>query len=97
MRVCDRPCVRPGESGLEDSGDRGFVRGHQPQNYSNVFYNKFTELAQQYSDNAFDFQLFPSMQLGDEQETVRGLQLGTIHISNVATNNYTPSPRPAAG
>lgn len=61
-----------------------------PQNYSNVFYNKFVELAQQYSNNAFDFQLFPSMQLGDEQETVRGVQLGTIHIANVATNNYSP-------
>ncbi|MFR0876392.1 MAG: hypothetical protein ACLSHC_18785 [Bilophila wadsworthia] len=30
-----------------------------PQNYTNVFYNKFIELAQQYSDNAFDFQFFP--------------------------------------
>ncbi|MEI3478007.1 MAG: TRAP transporter substrate-binding protein [Bilophila sp.] len=48
------------------------------------------ELAQQYSDNAFDFQFFPSMQLADEQETVRGIQLGTIHISNLATNNYAP-------
>jgi len=61
-----------------------------PQNYTNVFYNKFIELAQQYSDNAFDFQFFPSMQLGDEQETVRGIQLGTIHIANLATNNYAP-------
>ena len=61
-----------------------------PQNYTNVFYNKFIELAQQYSDNAFDFQFFPSVQLGDEQETVRGIQLGTIHIANLATNNYAP-------
>ena len=60
------------------------------QNYTNIFYNKFVELAQKYSDNAFNFQFFPSMQLGDEQETVRGLQLGTIHITNVATNNYAP-------
>lgn len=41
------------------------------QNYMNVTYKKLVELAQKYSDNAFDFQLFPSMQLGDEQETVR--------------------------
>ena len=60
------------------------------QNYTNIFYNKFVELAQKYSDNAFNFQFFPSMQLGDEQETVRGLQLGTIHITNVATTNYAP-------
>ena len=50
------------------------------QNYMNVTYKKLVELAQKYSDNAFDFQLFPSMQLGDEQETVRGIQLGTIHM-----------------
>ncbi len=61
-----------------------------PQNYSNVFYNKFTELVQKYSNDAFDFKLFPSMQLGDEQETVRGLQLGTINISFLATNNFAP-------
>ena len=60
------------------------------QNYMNVTYKKLVELAQKYSDNAFDFQLFPSMQLGDEQETVRGIQLGTIHIANLATNNYAP-------
>ena len=61
-----------------------------PQNYTNVFDNKFIELAQQYSDNAFDFQFFPSMQLGDEQETVRALQLGTLQMSMLATNNYAP-------
>ena len=51
------------------------------QNYMNVTYKKLVELAQKYSDNAFDFQLFPSMQLGDEQETVRALQLR--HASDV--------------
>ncbi len=60
------------------------------QNYMNVTYKKLVELAQQYSDNAFEFQLFPSMQLGDEQETVRAMQLGTIQISMLATNNYAP-------
>ena len=60
------------------------------QNYMNVTYKKLVELAQKYSDNAFDFQLFPSMQLGDEQETVRALQLGTLQMSMLATNNYAP-------
>ena len=60
------------------------------QNYMNVTYKKLVELAQKYSDNAFEFQLFPSMQLGDEQETVRAMQLGTIQISMLATNNYAP-------
>ena len=61
-----------------------------PKNYPNVWYYKFVELAQKYSDNAFDFQLFPSMQLGNEQESVRGLLLGTINIANLATNNFSP-------
>ena len=60
------------------------------QNYMNVTYKKLVELDQKYSDNAFDFQLFPSMQLGDEQETVRALQLGTLQMSMLATNNYAP-------
>lgn len=62
----------------------------QENNYGIITYHKFVELAQKYSDNAFDFQLFPSMQLGDEQETVRGLQLGTIHMTFLATNNFAP-------
>ena len=60
------------------------------QNYMNVTYKKLVELAQKYSDNAFDCALFPSMQLGDEQETVRALQLGTLQMSMLATNNYAP-------
>ena len=61
-----------------------------PNNYTNIFYNEFVKRAQQYSDNAFDFQLFPSGQLGDEIETVRGLLLGTINITMAATNNFAP-------
>lgn len=60
------------------------------QNYMNVTYNKMVELAQKYSDNAFDFQIFPSMQLGDEQEAVRAMQLGTVQLVMLATNNYSP-------
>ena len=60
------------------------------QNYMNVTYKKLVELAQKYSGDAFEFQLFPSMQLGDEQETVRAMQLGTIQVSMLATNNYAP-------
>ena len=51
------------------------------QNYINVTYKKFVELAQQYSDNAFDFQLFPSMQLGDEIATVRAAHGNSAHHS----------------
>ncbi len=58
--------------------------------YVNIAYKKFVELAQKYSNNAFDFQFFPSMQLGDEQATVRAVQLGTIQMTNIATNNYAP-------
>jgi tripartite ATP-independent transporter DctP family solute receptor len=61
-----------------------------PQNYCYLAYEKMVELANKYSDDAFDFQLYPSMQLGDEQETVRALQLGTVNISILATNNFAP-------
>lgn len=60
------------------------------QNFNNLTFYKLKELAQKYSDNAFDFQLFPGMQLGDELETVRGIQLGTIQMAMLATNNYAP-------
>ena len=60
------------------------------QNFNNLTFFKLKELAQKYSDNAFDFQLFPGMQLGDELETVRGIQLGTIQMAMLATNNYAP-------
>ncbi|MDL2266473.1 TRAP transporter substrate-binding protein [Desulfovibrio sp. OttesenSCG-928-G15] len=59
-----------------------------PENYVNITMQKLMELANQYSDNEFDFKVYPSMQLGDEQETVRAMQLGTINISLVATNNF---------
>ena len=60
------------------------------ESYAYITYLKFVELAQKYSDNAFDFQLYPSMQLGDEIATVRAAQLGTVHITSLATNNYAP-------
>ena len=59
-----------------------------PENYVNITMKELTERANKYADNEFDFQIYPSMQLGDEQETVRAMQLGTINISLVATNNY---------
>ena len=66
------------------------------QNYMNVTYKKLVELAQKYSDNAFDFQLFPSMPLGDEQETVRALQLGTLQMLSLIHILTMPSSRPAS-
>lgn len=60
------------------------------QNYMDVTCKKLVGLTQKYSNNAFDFQLFPSTQLGDEQETVRALRPGTFQMSMLATNNYAP-------
>ena len=58
------------------------------KSYVVITWNRLAELANKYSDNSFEFKVFPSMQLGDEQETVRGLQQGTIQISTLATNNF---------
>ena len=64
--------------------------GTSEQNYVNVTYAKFVELAQKYSDDAFEFQLYPDMRLGDEQKTVRELQRGEIQMSLLATTNFMP-------
>lgn len=64
--------------------------GTSEQNYVNVTYGKLVELAQKYSGDAFDFQLYPDMRLGDEQKTVRALQHGDIQMSVLATNNFMP-------
>lgn len=59
-----------------------------PGSYSNIAMNEMIKRANQYSDNAFEFQIYYSSQLGDEQESVRAMQLGTINISVLATNNF---------
>ncbi len=68
-----------------------------PQNYTNVFYNKFIELAQQYSDNAFDFQFFPVCSLA----TNRKLSAASSSAPSTSpTSPPTTMPRsrlPAAG
>ncbi|MCQ2445182.1 MAG: TRAP transporter substrate-binding protein, partial [Mailhella sp.] len=61
-----------------------------PGNYTKIFYKEFVRLAAKYSDDEFNFELFHSGQLGDEVETVRGMLLGTINITMVATNNFAP-------
>ena len=59
-----------------------------PGSYVNIAMNEMIKRANEYSDNAFEFQVYYSSQLGDEQETVRAMQLGTINISVLATNNF---------
>lgn len=59
-----------------------------PKNYVSLTYYKMAELANQYSDGAFDFKLFPNSQLGDEVETMRAMQMGTVNIAVAASNNY---------
>lgn len=64
--------------------------GTDERNYVNVTYGKLIELAQRYSDGAFEFRLYPDMRLGDEQKTVRALRNGEIQMSVLATNNFMP-------
>lgn len=57
---------------------------------------KFKELAEEYSDGRIEVQLFPSNQLGSEQEAFQGARIGTLEMTDGAVNNLTPFA-PAVG
>jgi tripartite ATP-independent transporter DctP family solute receptor len=51
---------------------------------------KFEELAEKYTDGRVDVQIFPSNQLGSEQEVAQGLRLGVIEAEVLYTGNLVP-------
>ncbi|MGD8446645.1 MAG: TRAP transporter substrate-binding protein DctP, partial [Desulfobacterales bacterium] len=50
----------------------------------------FADKLAEYSNGEVEVQLFPTSQLGSEQETVQNCRLGTLDLSVVAINNVTP-------
>ena len=52
-----------------------------------LYFEKFAELAQQYTKDAVAFQEFPASQMGDDQQAAKKLQLGSIEMMLVASNN----------
>lgn len=67
------------------------ILGHAVEpgpNYGHLTAEKFKELAEKYSNGELDVQIYPGAQLGDEQELVRSMQMGTVHAALVAINNF---------
>lgn len=51
---------------------------------------KFEELVEKYSDGRIDVQIFPSNQLGSEQEVAQALRTGSIESEILYTGNLVP-------
>ena len=51
---------------------------------------KFEELVEKYSDGRIDVQIFPSNQLGSEQEVAQALRMGSIESEILYTGNLVP-------
>ncbi len=51
---------------------------------------KFEELAEKYSNGRIDVQIFPSNQLGSEQEVAQALRTGSIEAEILYTGNLVP-------
>lgn len=64
------------------------------ENYAHLTCVKFKELVEKYTNGEVTVEIYPSAQLGDEQELVRSIQMGTVQAAAVAVNNfnvYAPS------
>lgn len=57
---------------------------------------KFQELLEEYSDGRIDVEIYPSNQLGDEQEVAQSMRMGIIESAIVYTGNLVPLA-PSAG
>ena len=51
---------------------------------------RFKQLMEAYTNGEVEVNLFPTGQLGSEQETVQNARLGTVDMTVVAINNITP-------
>ncbi len=55
---------------------------------------EFEKLVERYSDGQIDVVIFPAFQLGDEQEMVRGTQIGTQEAALVSFSNVSVFAKP---
>ncbi len=51
------------------------------------YFVTFKELAEEYTNGAVEFQEFPASQMGSDQDAAKKLQLGTIEMMDIASNN----------
>ena len=64
--------------------------GDNETNPTHIGALKFEELVESYTDGRIDVQIFPSNQLGSEQEVVQAMRPGSIEGSIVYTGNLVP-------
>jgi len=57
-------------------------------NYGYLSCKRFKDLTEKYTGGQVKVDIYPGGQLGDEQETIRSMQIGTVHASMAAVNNY---------
>lgn len=57
-------------------------------NYAYLSCKRFKDLTEKYTNGQVKVDIYPGGQLGDEQETVRAMQIGTVQAALVAVNNY---------
>ena len=68
--------------------------GNQGDNFAHVTFQKFMDLLEEKAPGAFDIQYRPGMALGDEAETVRLVQGGSIQMATLLSNTmatFAPS------
>ena len=68
--------------------------GNQGDNFAHVTFQKFMDLLEEKAPGAFDIQYRPGMALGDEAETVRLVQGGSIQAATLLSNTiatFAPS------
>jgi len=73
-----------------------YATANPPGSFHVVYAEKFKELAEKYSGNKLQVNLFIGGQLGSEQDNVQQCSTGMIHMSTMAVNNVTPFA-PAVG
>lgn len=68
--------------------------GEPSDNFAHETFTKFMELVEEKAPGVFDIQYRPSMQMGDEAETVRLCQSGAIQMATLLSNtmaSFAPS------
>lgn len=60
--------------------------GNQGDNFAHVTFDKFMKLVEEKAPGAFDIQYRPGMAMGDEAETVRLTQSGSIQMATLLSN-----------
>ncbi len=68
--------------------------GNEGDNFAHVTFAKFMELVEQKAPGAFDIQYRPGLAMGDEPETVRLAQSGSIQMATLLSNTmatFAPS------